>query len=59
MAYLGIWHMPHTDAPYVCIEPWSSLPSAKDKIAVFEEQPDLLSLAPGATLESTWTVTIF
>ena len=22
MPYLGIWHMPHTDAPYVCIEPW-------------------------------------
>ena len=25
--HLGFWHMPHMEAPYVCIEPWSSLPS--------------------------------
>lgn len=59
MAYLGIWHMPRTDAPYVCIEPWSSLPSTKDKIAVFEDQADLLSLAPGSHMENTWTISIF
>lgn len=58
MAYLGIWHMPRTDAPFVCIEPWSSLPSTKDQITVFEEQLDLLSLAPGATLNNTWSITI-
>ena len=27
MRYLGIWHQPKTDAPYVCLEPWVSLPS--------------------------------
>ena len=27
MPYLGIWHAPRTDAPYVCIEPWCSIPS--------------------------------
>lgn len=59
MPYLGIWHMPHTDAPYVCIEPWSSLPSSKDQISVFEDQPDLLSLAPGATIENIWTISVF
>ena len=59
MDYLGIWHMPRTDAPYVCIEPWSSLPSTKDQIAVLEEQKDLLSLEPGRVLESTWTVQIY
>ena len=58
MAYLGIWHMPRTDAPYVCIEPWSSLPSTKDQIAVFEQQPDLLSLEPGKVLENTWTIQV-
>ena len=25
--YLGIWHKPQSDAPYVCIEPWCGLPS--------------------------------
>lgn len=58
MEYLGIWHMPRTDAPYVCIEPWSSLPSAQDKIAVFEEQRDLISLAPGRTYENKWSISI-
>ena len=56
MPYLGIWHMPRTDAPYVCIEPWSSLPSTKDRIAVLEQQQDLKSLAPGKVLETTWTI---
>ena len=58
MDYLGIWHMPRTDAPYVCIEPWSSLPSTKDQIAVLEEQKDLLSLEPGKVLESAWSIQI-
>ena len=30
MPYLGLWHMPNTDAPYLCIEPWSSLPARQD-----------------------------
>lgn len=58
MAYLGIWHMPHTDAPYVCIEPWSSLPSEKGRIAVLETQADLLSLAPGEHMENIWQIRI-
>ena len=58
MPYLGIWHMPKTDAPYVCIEPWSSLPSSAGKIAVFEEQADLLQLKPGGTFENTWHIEI-
>ncbi len=58
MHYLGIWHMPHTDAPYVCIEPWSSLPSFQDKIAVFEEQEDLISLVPGGRYQNKWSIHI-
>ena len=56
MPYLGIWHWPHTDAPYVCIEPWRSLPSKKDKIAVFEQQKDLVALEAGKTYINTWTI---
>lgn len=58
MDYLGIWHMPYTDAPYVCIEPWCSLPSMQDKIAVFEEQKDLHRLAPGGVEELPWEISI-
>lgn len=58
MPYLGIWHAPGTDAPYVCIEPWCSLPAWQDKIPVLEEQEDLLSLSPGQCYQNTWHIHI-
>lgn len=58
MPYLGLWHWPKTDAPYLCIEPWCSLPSTKGKIAVLEQQPDLIRLEPGKTYQNTWTIHI-
>ncbi len=56
MPYLGIWHMPRTDAPYVCIEPWCSLPSSNGEVTVFEEKTDLISLPCGETYKNTWTI---
>lgn len=56
MRYIGFWHKPHSDAPYVCIEPWCSLASFQDVPAVFEERPDLLRLAPGQVHENLWSV---
>ncbi len=47
MPYLGLWHWPKTDAPYICIEPWSSLPSRKDVIEDLQTQPNLISLDAG------------
>lgn len=58
MDYLGIWHMPHTDAPYVCIEPWSSLPSRQDVVEDLATQPSLLSLPAGEAYENIWTIQI-
>lgn len=58
MGYLGLWHWPGTDAPYVCIEPWSSLPSMENRIAVFEEQKDLIKLEPYQTYRNRWTIRI-
>lgn len=52
MKYLGIWHMPRTDAPYVCIEPWSSLPSRKGIVEDLETQPSLISLESGCEFEN-------
>ena len=46
LGYLGIWHKPASDAPYVCIEPWSSLPARKDVIEDLEKQDNLVSLKP-------------
>ena len=58
MNYLGLWHMPKTDAPYVCIEPWCSLPSRQGAVAVFEEQADLIRLPAGETYRNVWTIQI-
>lgn len=51
MNFLGIWHMPFTDAPYVCIEPWSALPSRKGRIEDLSEQPNLVHLPAGERYE--------
>ena len=45
--YLGIWHKPKTDAPYLCIEPWCGLPSPDGKIEALEEKTNLFRLARG------------
>lgn len=51
--YLALWHMPRMKAPYVCIEPWFSLPSRKGIVEEFETQPSLLALESGDTHTST------
>ena len=58
MPYLGIWYMPHTDAPHVCIEPWASLPSRQDVVEELSCKSDLIHLASGAKHEDTWSVMI-
>ena len=58
MEYLGFWHKPKTDAPYVCIEPWSSLPSRKNVIEDFATQPSLLSLEAGAEYQNQIVIII-
>lgn len=59
MPYIGFWHWPKAETPYVCIEPWSSLPSRQDVVEEFSCKSDMLQLAPGATRDTTWTVTVF
>lgn len=56
MSYLGIWHFVRTEVPYVCIEPWTSLPSRKNVIEDLETQEDLISLEAGKVYENKWTI---
>lgn len=53
MKYLGLWHVPHTTANYICIEPWSSLPSHKGIVEDLEQQKDLLLLPAGEIYKTT------
>lgn len=58
MPYVGFWHAVDTDAPYVCIEPWSALPGRSDAITELAAQPDLTVLAAGQAHHSSWSISI-
>lgn len=58
MRYIGFWHADKTDAPYVCIEPWSALPDYKDGLTALEEQKDLTCLDAGKQYTNTWWIRI-
>lgn len=58
MRYVGFWHCPGTDAPYVCIEPWSSLPSRKGVVEDLEKQEDLNRLLPGETYKNSFCISL-
>ena len=55
-SYLGIWHRPHTDAPYVCIEPWAGFPSYTDEGYDITKKEGMNKLDSGAHYINTHTV---
>lgn len=58
MPYLGIWHMPRTDAPYVCIEPWTALPSRQGVVEELSCKSDMITIAPGESYKNEWGITV-
>jgi galactose mutarotase-like enzyme len=58
LPYLGLWHAPGVEAPYLCIEPWASLPSRQDIIEEFRYKSDLIRLSPGREYVNKWGITI-
>ena len=58
MPFVGFWHAVKTDAPYVCIEPWVSLPSHSTYMEDIETQEHIIHLAAGESYVNTVTVEI-
>jgi len=58
MNYLGVWHAPKTEAPYVCIEPWTSVPAYQGRIDALETKRDMLTLPQGEQYENTYVITV-
>ncbi len=56
--YLGIWHKPLTEAPYICIEPWNGLPSEVNSDEELTNKPAIISLDPGANYTSKYSIEI-
>lgn len=58
MNYVGFWHKPQSEAPYVCIEPWTSIPADDGVVDNFETKREMFRLAPGANRNISFTITI-
>ena len=58
MKYVGFWHKPLTEAPYVCIEPWMSIPADDGKVDDLETKRSMLRLASGAIYEQSFDISI-
>lgn len=58
LPYLGLWHAPKTEAPYICIEPWTSLPSRQDVVEEFRYKYDLIRIEEGVEYINTWSITV-
>lgn len=58
MSYLALWHRPFTQAGFVCIEPWTSLPARQDVVEDLEHKADLKALKPGELYQNHWQIEI-
>lgn len=56
--YVGFWHCPKTEAPFVCIEPWVMGPSQLDTVEDIMEKADLIHLLPQQGYRNTYTITV-
>ena len=56
MPYLGLWHAPRSDAPYVCIEPWCGLPSYDGETEALENKNDTFRLAKGSSKKINYAI---
>lgn len=58
MPYVGFWHTPQTEAPFVCVEPWLTLPAPHDHMADWQTLEGLVHLPAGEVYENTITITM-
>ncbi len=54
--YLGVWQTPDQPAPFVCLEPWTSLPATDGKRYDLLTKEDAQHLAPGKEYAAEWTL---
>ena len=54
--YLLIWSKPQANAPYVCIEPWTTCPSYVNDSYDLSEKDGMKAVNPGETFARTHTI---
>lgn len=55
---LGLWHAEDSGAPFLCIEPWESVPSYHDKVDDLSHKFMMNRLLPGSVYEKAYTITV-
>lgn len=58
MKYIGLWHAVKTDAPYVCIEPWTSVPATEGVVDNLMTKEEMIHLPKGYTYKNSYSITI-
>ena len=56
--YLGLWHKPQSDAPYVCIEPWCGSPDLAGGVGDIENKPDMMRLPCGYSYSNKYKIEV-
>lgn len=56
--YLGFWHMKNTDAPYLCIEPWTGMNDTVDCDEIYKNKRGMRFIAPYGETVLTLGVTV-
>ncbi|MBR2441572.1 MAG: aldose 1-epimerase family protein [Clostridia bacterium] len=56
--YIGFWHAVKTDAPYVCLEPWSALPASVSGQDELQTKADMFHIPPAKSKEVSFTLEI-
>lgn len=59
MKYVGMWHTTKSDAPFVCIEPWISLPAYDSEIDDLETKEGMVHLEAGKKYTNGFDITVF
>lgn len=57
--YTGIWSPYHTEAPFVCIEPWFGIADSIDSTGQFLEKIGLQKLDPNHEFETYFDITVY
>ena len=56
MKFVGLWHNPKTEAPFMCIEPWLGLPALDGHVNDLTEHREMTLLEPGETYRNTYVI---
>jgi galactose mutarotase-like enzyme len=56
--YVGLWHKPQSDAPYICIEPWCGCPDFEGTDGKLEGKPDMIKLSPSYSFANSYKIEI-